>query len=250
MVNFNNSKNVIVIPARLGSNRVKLKNLRLLNGKPLISYVIDACKLSSLSKNIFVNSDSELFQNICNEKNISLYLRPKELATSQSLIDDYLYEFMSNTNYDNLILVNPTSPFISHETIRKAFESFLVNSYDTLIACENIQTHCFFKNETINFDIQGQHPRSQDLDPIKALNFAVSIWNTSAFKKNYKKNNYGVYTGKIGLYPIEGVEAIDIDYEKDFLLAEYVMSLSGVNSRAEYPDYVNEFLRINPDIKN
>jgi CMP-N-acetylneuraminic acid synthetase len=240
----------IVIPARLGSNRVKLKNLRLLDGKPLITYVIDSCIKSKLSNNIYVNSDSSLFKKVCDEKKINFYLRPKLLATSKSLIDDYIYEFICKTNYEYLVLVNPTSPFLKPDTIIAAFKFFKSNNFDSLIACEKIQTHCFYKNNAINFEKKGQHPRSQDLEPIMALNFAVSIWDTHEFKKNYDNHKYGVYTGKLGLFPINDNEAIDIDYEEDFALAEYVMKSKDHQSKIEYPDYVNAFLNNNSNIQN
>ena len=55
---------VAMIPARLGSTRVKNKNLRLINKKPLIQYIIDTAIKSKLLDQIYVNSESEIFQNI------------------------------------------------------------------------------------------------------------------------------------------------------------------------------------------
>ena len=53
-----------MIPARIGSKRIRKKNLRLLNGKPLISYIIEAAKDSGVFSIIYLNSESEKFENI------------------------------------------------------------------------------------------------------------------------------------------------------------------------------------------
>ncbi len=62
---MNDKANIIaMIPARLGSTRLKIKNLALLNGRPLISYTINAAKESNIFTRIVVNSDDELFAEI------------------------------------------------------------------------------------------------------------------------------------------------------------------------------------------
>ena len=79
------------------------------------------------------------------------------------------------------------------------------------------------KSKPINFSIEGQHPRSQDLTPVKALNFAVTIWNSKKYIKHYEKKGHAIYTGNIGFYRFEGLSAIDIDWDEDFFLAQMIM---------------------------
>ena len=66
-------KVIAMIPARLGSKRVKNKNLRLLGNKPLISHVIETAKDSNIFDDIYINSESEIFENIANQYNIKFY---------------------------------------------------------------------------------------------------------------------------------------------------------------------------------
>ena len=68
-----NSKIVAVIPARLGSQRVKAKNLRMLGDKPLIYYMIQTLKKSKFVDEIYINSDSELFNEIAKRYDINFY---------------------------------------------------------------------------------------------------------------------------------------------------------------------------------
>ena len=118
----NNQNLKVIIPARIG-NEVPIKNLRLLD-KKLIQHIIDSLKKTKYLNNFEINSDSDLFKNIALENNIDLYLRPKDLATSQSLIDEYIYEYIKSKNPEHLAVVNPTSPFISSNELDKAWLTY------------------------------------------------------------------------------------------------------------------------------
>lgn len=218
-----NKKIVAVVPARLGSKRVKAKNLRMIAGKPLIAYILETLKHCNTIDEIFINSESELFGKIAERYGVQFYQRRPELATSESLIDEYIYDFLSHNDCDVLAVVNPTSPFVSSEVIDKAVKYFLENDFDTLLSCEDIRTHCFMNGKAINFSTNGKHPRSQDIVPVQALNFAITIWDAKKYREQYSKVKYGVYTGKLGFFPHKGFANIDIDWEEDFILAEIIM---------------------------
>ncbi len=114
----------VVVPSRLGSQRVKLKGFRLLNKKPLIEYIIDSLKETKYFTNIYINSDSELLATIAAKKKVGFYLRTSELATSESMIDDYLYDFMVNEPSDFLAVMTPTTPFITSQELDQAWKYY------------------------------------------------------------------------------------------------------------------------------
>lgn len=245
-------KVISVVPARLGSQRIKVKSLRLLNGKPLIEYILDTLKKTTYLNDIYINSDSDFFGEIARRNQVKFYKRRSDLATSQSLIDDYIYDFMKSVSCDYLAVVNPTSPFISSEELDNAWEYYAKSRFDTLLSCERIQTHCFFKGEPINFTIKGKHPRSQDLEPIRALNFAITIFDVSKYISNYENNGYGVYTGSLGFYDTEGYSNIDIDYEEDFIFAEHIAQFisSKKHFEPQYSDIISELVSKNIKTEN
>jgi CMP-N,N'-diacetyllegionaminic acid synthase len=216
-------KVVGIIPARLGSLRVKAKALRLINGKPMIAYAIRSLLSANTVDQCYVNSESEIIGKVAREYGISFYHRDSDLASDSSLIDDYLYDFIVNVECDVLVVVNPTSPFITAEEIDACVDNFLASDCQTQLACEAIRTHCFVDGTPINFSTAGQHPRSQDLSPVQALNFAVTIWDAHAFRKQYEDVGHGVYTGKLGFYNFTGLSTIDVDWEEDFVLADTIM---------------------------
>ncbi len=240
-----------LIPARLGSVRVKAKNLRLINGKPLIYYSIEAVKKAKYFDEVYVNSESDLFGKVAKRYDINFYKRPAELATSSSMIDEYIYDFLTNIECDILAVVNPTSPFLSAESIDSAIQHFLNNDFDTQLACEDIRTHCFLSGKAVNFSTDGKHPRSQDIPPINALNFAITIWKADVFKKQFKEKGHAVYTGKLGFYSFTGLEAIDIDWEEDFVLAELIMqNLEKFNNpTAKWDSVLDSIIKNNQNIE-
>ncbi len=231
----------VVIPSRMGSNRVKMKGMRLLNNKTLVEHTIDNLKQTKYLTDIYINSDGELWQKLADKNNVKFYLRAKELATSKSMIDDYLYDFMKNVPSDYLAVVTPTSPYFSAKYLDEAWEQYASSDCDSIISAEEIQTHCFMEGETVNFSRIGQLPRSQDLKPIIALNFTIAIYDTKKFMANYENLGWGVFTGKLDFYVTEGFANIDIDEEKDFTLAEIAADFIN-NPKSLEPQY-SEFVQ-------
>ena len=89
---------VCMIPARIGSERFKRKNLILVNNKPIISYVIEIAKKTNKFKNIYLNSDDKIFKKIAEKNKINFYFRKKKYATSNTKSDSVVYDFIKNIN--------------------------------------------------------------------------------------------------------------------------------------------------------
>lgn len=239
-----------LIPVRFGSKRIKGKSLRLLNNKPLIQYCIDNLKNTRSFDKIVINSDHEIYKNFAEENKIDFYKRKKKLATSDSMIDDYIFDYLNNNDLEYLAIINPTSPFMTSELYDDAFDYYLNNNFDTLLSCESIQTHCFLSGKAINFSINQKHPRSQDLEPLKALNFAITIVKKAVFIDNYIKNEYGLYSGDIGFFETSGDANVDIDYEEDFQFAEKLSLIREDNTVFEKKYHTSFKEYINKDISN
>ena len=100
-------------PARIGSTRLKMKNLALAGGRPMIEYVLEAAKNSKVFDSITVNSDHQLFKEIAERSGVSFYLRPEELGSSTTKSDDVVYDFMQKVPGDITVWVNSISPLQS-----------------------------------------------------------------------------------------------------------------------------------------
>jgi len=234
-----------IIPSRLGSTRIPMKGMRLIGDKTLLEYTIEMVKASRhLSDNIYINSDSEIWGRLAADNQVQFYLRNQELATSNSMIDDYLYDFMIHEPSDYLAVITPTSPLLDSMELDAAWEQYQNSSADTLISAEAFQTHCFYQGKDLNFSRIGKLPRSQDLEPVIGLNFSIAIYDCKAFINNYENLGWAVFTGELMFYLLEGFGTIDIDEEKDFMMAELAMKFKEEQHlyRVRYADYVKELV--------
>jgi CMP-N-acetylneuraminic acid synthetase len=246
-------KFLTVVPSRLGSNRVPMKGMRLLGGVTLLEHTLNAIKSSKhLGEGIYINSDAIQWKEIANKLGVNFYHRRAELATSTSMIDDYLYDFMKTVPSDFLAVITPTAPFITGKIIDEAIQTYLESEANTLISCEKIQTHCFFNGQSLNFSCSGQLPRSQDLQPVHALNFSIALYDTKKFMASYEANGFAVLSGDILTYPLEGFATIDIDEEDDFIRAELAIKFKEAQTsyQPSYSEFVQDLISTGKDTRN
>jgi len=217
-------KIVGMIPARLGSTRVKNKNLRLIVKRPLIQYIIDSAKNSQYLDEIYINSEGLIFEAIAKNNKIQFYRRDESLASDTATNDDFALDFINNVECDILIQLLPTSPFVTTSEIDAFIKNMINGKYDTMISVNHVQIESIFNNTPINFDQKKQTPPSQFLEPIKAYACGIMGWKSSSFIKNIEKYNAAYHGGdsKIGYFELKGFSTIDIDNEEDFVLAEAV----------------------------
>jgi CMP-N-acetylneuraminic acid synthetase/mannose-6-phosphate isomerase-like protein (cupin superfamily) len=226
-----------MIPARLGSKRVKNKNLRMIDGIPLIQYIVNAAKESSILDEVYINSESTQFESIAKESNINFYQRPEELSYDTATNDDFALDFINNVECDVLVQLLSTSPFVSTEEIDGFIKAMLDDDFETMISVSNVQIECIYKDKPINFDQTKKTPPSQLLEPIKSYACSLMGWEVSRFKTNIEKFNAAYHggNGSIGFYELKGYSTIDIDYEEDFLLAEAVaVALKNSDTKPRY----------------
>ncbi|MDB3994428.1 cupin domain-containing protein [Gammaproteobacteria bacterium] len=230
-------KIVTMIPARLGSTRVKNKNIRLLDSKPLIQHIIDTAKSSSLTGEIYLNSESEIFEGIALENNINFYKRDPKLSSDEATNDDFSLDFMNNIECDVLLQLLPTSPFITSGQIDEFLKTMIEGKFQTMISTANVQIEALYKDNPINFDQKSQTPPSQLLSPIQTYACGIMAWDCKKFRDNMDEYGAGYHGGEgsVGFYELKGFATIDIDNEEDFVLAEAVIgSLKQVKKEPEY----------------
>jgi CMP-N-acetylneuraminic acid synthetase/quercetin dioxygenase-like cupin family protein len=213
-----------MIPARMGSKRVKNKNLRMIDGIPLIQYIINAAKNSSILDEIYINSESKQFESIAKESNINFYQRPEELSSDTATNDDFALDFINNIECDILVQLLPTSPFISTEEIDAFIKAMTDGNFETMISVADVRIECIYKGKPINFEQKEQTPPSQLLEPIKSYACSLMGWQVNRFRENI--NRYGAAyhggDGSVGFFELKGYSTVDIDNEEDFVLAESI----------------------------
>ena len=233
-------KTICMIPARLGSKRLPKKNIRLLGGKPLISYIIEAAKCSRMFDEIYINSESDIFSSIAKEHGVSFYKRKESLATDEVQNDGFAYDFILNTSGDVLIQLLPTSPFITGSDIKRFTQGMLFRNDDTGASVAKHQIACLKEKEPLNFSYEEPLLPSQKITPIFSYTTGIMGWTYDSFKKNMETLGHAYYgvKGKVGFCTLDGFATIDIDTEEDFQLAE--AALICMNTQKKEPIYYDE----------
>ena len=227
-----------MIPARLGSKRVPRKNLRLINGRPLISYNIQSAVKSGIFDEVYVNSESEILLEIAQEYGAKFYKRSSKLAGDGINNDDFAQDFINNIPGDILVQILPTSPLITIDEIKNFVGYMIDNDFDTCVSTVKHQIASLFKGDPINFNIMESHISSQDMDPVETYATVFMGWKYLTFQKNMSELGFAYHGGKgtIGYFPIEGLSTIDIDNEEDFNLAEVALRIRSELIKKE-PEY-------------
>lgn len=212
-----------MIPARLGSQRLKKKNLQLLKGKPLITHAINKAKEISVFDEIWVNSESEEIGQEAIKESVGFYKRPEHLANNIATSEDFVYDFLMRHECDYVVQVHSIAPLLTAKELRK-FINYLKNSnYDCLLSCEELQIECAFKNTPVNFTYQ-EKTNSQDLEPILRITWSVSAWKRATFIQAYENKQCATYSGNVGYYPLNKLASHIIKTEQDLSMAEHLYS--------------------------
>ena len=226
------TKIIAMVPARRGSTRLKAKNLALLNGRPMVSYAIEAAKAAGVFSRVVLNSEDETFRGIAKEYGAEFYHRPADLASSTAKSDTVVNDFLLKNPCDHVAWVNSTSPLQTGGEIRGVVEYFLKENLDSLITVRNEQVHALLDGKPLNFKEQEIFAQTQDLKPVGLFVYSVMMWRSRVFVENFRKHGHAMLCGKVGYYPVSKLTSIIIKKEEDLKIAEYV--LAGMDKRRDF----------------
>lgn len=229
-------KNIIaMIPARMGSTRLKLKNLALIDGKSMIAYAIEASREAKIFDRIVLNSDGEIFKDIAEQYEIEFYLRPNELGSSTTKSDDVVMDFIEHFPCEIVTWVNPIAPLQTASEVRSIVKYFQDNDVDSLITVINLQAHCVYEGRPVNFSIDEKFAQTQDLSPVQELAYTVMMWKTNPFVDSMQSKGYAILNGKVCYYPVNKISGMIVKTEQDLKLVEFMMrSRQAIDSSIEY----------------
>jgi CMP-N,N'-diacetyllegionaminic acid synthase len=226
-----------IIPARGGSRRVPRKNIRLLAGKPLIAYTIEAALHSTSIERLVVSTDDEEIAEVARKWGAEVpFLRPAELAKSdtpdQPVFLHVLEWLKNNDDYEPEIVVNlrPTTPFKTPQIIDRVVKKIRDTGADvvrTMTLVEGVH-HPYWmyrlsedgSAELISGDIKlSKYYQRQLLPPVYRINGVVDAMKTHIIYKENILDNQNM-KGVI----ISEKESMDVDTEFDFMHCEYILN--------------------------
>jgi len=211
-------KTVALILARGGSKGVPQKNIKPLNGAPLISYTIEA-SLNSNADETWVSTDCQDTRDIALEHGAKVIKRPAEFATCNSKNEDALLHFAEGIDFDLIVSIQPTSPLLLTEDINGGLNLIGKNCDSVFSATKEHWIPRWTENhEPLGWSIHNR-PMRQDVPETYIENGA--FWITS--RKQLLKSKLR-YSGKIKPYPMPPLRSFQIDNEEDFDLIKCIIN--------------------------
>ena len=214
MTNRNNI--VAIVPVKGNSVRVKKKNLTKFANSNLFKIKLKQLKKTDCFKKIVISSESKKILNYAKKNGFGIHLRDKFFSTSKVPMSDVYKNIASEIDGEYIAWINVTNPLCDEYIYQSAVKKFktISKNYDCFLSAVKNKQNYFYKNKPINFK-RSPWPRSQDLQPIISLPFAISILKRKDMIK------WGSCVGKKPFfYFLNSLVATDIDDQSSFKIAE------------------------------
>ncbi|MBP3366686.1 MAG: acylneuraminate cytidylyltransferase family protein [Treponema sp.] len=228
-------KTLYLIPARGGSKGIPHKNIKLLNGKPLIQYSIEIARKLASDKDICVSTDDEEIKSVAERCGLKVpFLRPDYLAgdtatTSDVIVHALDYYAQQGINYDAVVLLQPTSPLRTVQNVKDCLALYTPDLDMVTTVRESSVSAVLCRENELGFleqVIGKSNVRRQDAEKLYEYNGAVYVINAIAVKEK----GLGEFT-KIKKCVMPEIISVDIDTMMDWYLIEVIMQNTIQTSR-------------------
>ena len=219
-------KILVIIPGRGGSKGIPRKNIRLLCGKPLISYVIKTAKQSKYVDDVIVSTDDEQIKFVSEKFGAETLMRTKELSKDNVPLDPVIYDALirkekkDKVTYDIIITIQPTSPLLKSTTIDKAIEKFKNEKIDSLISVVDDRhlSWGFNEEKKTYYPLYEKRINRQYLPKIFRETGSILATKREVITENSRLGKH------VELIEVSAEESTDIDNYSDWWLAENYMN--------------------------
>jgi CMP-N,N'-diacetyllegionaminic acid synthase len=224
-------KYLVVIPARGGSKGISRKNIKLLNGKPLILYTIEAAQSIFDSTRICVSTEDFEINAIAKQTGLSYtYIRPEKLATdtisSHEVILDVIEHYQNQgLTFETIILLQPTSPFRTSKHILEAIKLYESSECEMVVSVKETKCNPYFnlfeENELGDLELskKGNFTSRQSAPKTYEYNGAIYIFS----KETIQSKQFSEF-GRIKKYEMSAIDSVDLDEPLDWKLAELIFN--------------------------
>jgi len=230
-------KPLVVIPARGGSKGVPGKNIKLLGGKPLIQYTIEAAREVFPDEVICVSTDDLQIKEVVETLGLQVpFIRPAELASDTAGTYEVLLHaisFHENKGYkpDTLILLQATSPFRTGTQIREAIQMY-DNECEMVVSVKETKANPYYllfeenTNGWLEKSKTGYFVTRQECPVVFELNGAIYITATELLKQK----PMSLFT-RLRKYKMDEISSHDIDTMFDWDIAQYLIRMKYPNKK-------------------
>lgn len=202
-----------ILPVKTKSERLPDKNLRLFNGIPMYEHKIQQLQDSHFDR-IVVSSESKRVLKVAESYNCQPHLRDSNYSTHLIPMSRVFKYICSEVPGDDVAWINVNNPLVGLKEYEDALLCWKTTNRDCLLSVYNLQKYVFWKDVPLNW-IPCQHPKSQDLDGLYAMSFAINIRNRKEVIES------GTFVGKDPfLFGMDKYISTKVDYEEDLEFCE------------------------------
>jgi len=212
-------KVVTLIPARGGSKGIKGKNIIDINGRPLLSYAIEASIASKVDET-WVSTDDESIAKVALECGAKVIKRPSILATDKSTSESALLHFSEHESIDTLVFLQATCPFVVSQDIDSAID--MMKEYDSVLSVSKLEQLFLWSDSGPMYDINNRQRRQNcEQNYIETGSMFVTT------RKGLVESNNRL-SGNIGYVEVPKWRSIDIDTYEDLEFARKIMHAKSI----------------------
>lgn len=214
-----------LLPMKAHSERVPSKNMRSFEGRPLYHYIAQILEDSLLVDQILIDTDSEVIANDARKyfDKVTIIDRPVNLRGNLVAMNDIIAHDINVTEAEHFLQTHSTNPLLTKKTLEQAILKYFgqLPEYDSLFSVTKIQSRLYWETgDPLNHDPQ-ELLRTQDLPPLYEENSNLYLFSRTSF--------VAAGNSRVGLRPrmfvMSKIEAIDIDDEEDWQIAEALYDL-------------------------
>jgi CMP-N-acetylneuraminic acid synthetase len=210
-----------VVHAKGTSKRVSYKNLRELDGEPLFTHAVETGIDASAVDLTVIDSNSEEILELGADIGAEPLERPNRLASNEATGDDLAYWQASNfPEYDILVQIVPTSPFLRPETVNEAIELLQTSNVDSVTTVQREALYEWESDTPTYFDENDEIPNSFELGKTTFETTGLYATTIDYIIENERRLNPNSCTS----LEVNRIEAIDIDTKNDLLFARVLMA--------------------------
>ena len=209
---------VAVVPVKGNSERIKHKNTCSFHNTNLFELKLNQLKLVNGFTKVIVSSEDEDILTIANNSGFEIHNRDPKYSTSNIPMSDVYSYIASEISGEHIAWVNVTNPLVGSKIYEKAINEYNVMPVenDCLLSVFKVQDYLYYNNRPVNFK-PFPWPRSQDLNGLCAISFAVSI---------LKRKDLADWGSLVGYNPyffyLDKTASTDIDFQEDFDFCEMI----------------------------
>ncbi|PZW43071.1 CMP-N-acetylneuraminic acid synthetase [Humitalea rosea] len=216
--------NIAMIPARMGSQRLKQKNLLPLQGVPLLAHAVRKCIAAGVFDEVWVNSEHDTFGEIAVAEGAKFHKRPAELANNVATSEQFVAEFLEKHPCDRLFQVHSIAPLLTVPEITRFVQEMVAGDYDVMLSVVDEPLEAFCRGEPVNFTLT-EKTNSQDLPPVRRVTWSVTGWRSETYLGAAHAGQCATYAGKVGLSSLNRLAGHVIKTAEDLELAEALYPL-------------------------